>query len=93
MVEEERYASELFHTTYFPLIKDFIVVEEIGNTIASVSRFGTETDLSKYYALPRNLIAPDYMGLFRNKAFLNILSMRAAHMKVTYGETLSLIQK
>ena len=88
MVEEEDYAVALFQDHYYPLLANYVVLDEIIGYAVSVAFFGTSIREERYNALP---LQNDYKGLLNDRNFLNHLRMRATHMRITTAEVNDMI--
>lgn len=88
MVEEEDYATTLFQDHYYPLISNYVVLDDIIGYAVSIAFFGTEIREMRYGTLP---LENNYEGLLKDRNFLNHLRMRATHMRITNGEVNDLI--
>jgi hypothetical protein len=93
MIEEEQFASELLRGPYFEVLSKHVLVENISGTLTATSRVTRGSFYTETYEFNKTVMQGDYDGLFKDRSYVNHLSMRKIHLRISYIETEALIEK
>jgi len=84
MVEGEGYGNEVFRSDYWPILYKYLSVQDV------ISWLKWE-EVNLEIKEKQLLIVSDYIGLFKDKSFINALSRRELELAINISETNELI--